>query len=528
MVAIAHGGTVNLYSLSSFLLSYHEPTRSIDLGADNLSICLLKRVRIGEYIGHGRNSGVYGGKEYLVAGTKSGDLFVIESPSYHCSQRIPLFPSPVISAHLLPSNLGRRLRSTLLVSSADGTASIVDIERSRVMVTFPSHDYSYIDRFATKQGQNLIALTYQDGVRREWSMGEEDGGVLINPPPSRGSVAPREEKGLKDNSSDGEWKVVHRIARELYVEDREEEGELHNGDGTLQLWNGFCRIGLPTVGIDVRAVLQGLETAIETASQRTRPAERKVVGNHPAITNAKCLLTALAPGGTLDLFLESDDDGSGQEEGDDGEWGSHASDDLGEWRFAVDQFFFRRKTPATQGLIGAGNRISMLTTDAMGQKEVSPTVTSIKLLAVLTLISSLLEATGKKELKPVVLQKMLRSHLGKKRVALGAFAKFWSDANPLIRWVARECLDAFMSALTEEERNNVVEYWRGYLPVHVPPELSSAKEVSRSVILLGKLITDYDHGYDASLKKAVAKSAGEGPSLFSQFNADNIRRATPQ
>ena len=504
MLAVSHGGTINLFTLTSFLLSYHDPTSSIHIGDDKLSICLLKRVRIGEYIGPGRNSGVYGGKEYLVAGSRSGDLFIIESPSYHCSKRLPLFPSPAITANLLPSNLGRRLRSTLLVSSVDGTASIVDIERSRVMVTFPAHDYTYLNSFATKKGQNVIALTYQDGVCREWNMAEEGSADLMNPPPSRGSVASRD--GLvRSEDGEGEWKTVNRISRGLNDDDREEEGEAQNGDGTLQLWNSFCRIGLPTVGIDIRAVLQGLEKATQTASQRTRKTERRVVGNHPAITNAKSLLTALVPNGTLDLFLDSDDETEEQDE--EAEWGADSGGDLGEWRFVVDQFFYRRKIPATQGLIGAGNRISMLTADAMEKAEVSPTVTSIKLLAVLTVVSALLDATGKEELKPIVLQNMLKSHLGKKRVALGAFAKFWSDANPLIRWVSRECLDAFMSALTEEERNNVVEYWRGYLPVYVPPELSSVKEVSRSVIVLGKLITDYDHGYNFGLKKAVAKSA---------------------
>ena len=368
----------------------------------------------------------------------------------------------------------------------------MDVERARVMVTFPSHEYSRLEAFATKQGRNLLALEYQDGVRREWSMGEEDGGVLVNPPPSRGTsvaastVSSLEERsvsapaGAESISSDErvvvEWRAVHLV-------DDDGEGVV-SSDETLQLMDGFCRIGLPTVGVSVRAVLAGLEAAMETAVQRSRRAERRVVGNHPALTVAKSLLTALVPGGTEDLFL--DDPVDDEDGGATGEWAT------GEWRFAVDQFFFRRKRPATLGQIGAGGRVSMLTPSINGGDDISPTVTSIKLLTVLALISALLEATGKKELMNTVLEKMLQRHLGKRQVALGVFAKFWSDANPVIRWVARECLDAFTSALTEEERKVTVEYWKGYLPCFVPPELSSTKEVARSVILLGKLITDYD------------------------------------
>ncbi|KAA8903641.1 hypothetical protein FN846DRAFT_813765 [Sphaerosporella brunnea] len=493
MLAIAHGTNVYLYSLTAFLLAYHEPNASIKLPCTNEApICLLKRVHIKEY------GGSYGGTEYLVAGTQVGDLYIIEAPSYSCLKRLPLFPTAVAAAHLLPSDLGRRLRSTLLVITTDGTASIVDIERGRVLVTFPSHEASRLTSFATKPGQNIVALTYQDGVCREWSMGEEEGGVLLNPPPSRGSGHSKEDSdgALSDEGGDtGEWRVIH-------WEDgghHEEDGGETNSDGSIQLWDICCRVEIPTAGVNVRAIVAALETAMSTAAQRSREGEKRVIGNHPAIINAKSLLTALFPGGTLDLFL---DYGNAEEDDDD-------EGDLGDWRFAVDQLFFRRKRPATLGLIGAANRVSMFTPTAFAEREdISPTATSIKLLAALTLITLLLEATGKKGYIDTVVEKMLQSHLGKRKVALGLFAKFWSDENPAIRWVARQCLDAFMSALTADERKVVVEYWRSYLPVDVPPELSSAKEVARSVILLGKLITDYDdNSYDSTIKKSVARSA---------------------
>jgi hypothetical protein len=80
MLAVAHGTKINLYSTSAFLLNYHEPTASITLKNDESTICLLKRVRIKEYVATCGTYGSKGGKEYLVAGTKSGELSIIESP----------------------------------------------------------------------------------------------------------------------------------------------------------------------------------------------------------------------------------------------------------------------------------------------------------------------------------------------------------------------------------------------------------------------------------------------------------------
>lgn len=508
MLALARRSDIDLYSMSSFLLNFHEPTTTISIPCENSTISLLKRVRVGEHIGSGRGSGIIEGKEYLVAGTQSGDVFIIDSPSYQPSKRLPLFPSPVKTAHVLPANLGRRLRSTLLVSSFDGTVSIIDIERAHVMVTFPSHNYSSLQSFATKLGMNLVALTYQDGVRREWDMGDEEGGVLLNPPPSGGSTAfPHSVIAGADDKHNGhvtdedsvQWRVANILELEPDSDDIDDIVDSDNGDGTLQLWDGFCRLGLPTAAVNVRAVLEMLENATKMAMQRPRQSEWRVVSNHPAIVNAKSLLTALAPGGTNDLFLTED---KAEDE-------DQMQADNVYWRDTVSQFFFHRKNPVTVGQIGAARRISLFTPDLASSEggDISPTMTSIKLLAIATLVSALLRATGKKNLIDTVFEKMLHSHLGRKQVALGVFAKFWSDANPLIRWVARGCLDAFMSALAEFERGALVAYWKDYLPVHVPPELSSAKEVARSTILLGKLITDYDQGYDDSLKKSIANSA---------------------
>lgn len=418
MMVFAHGCILRLHSLSSFILSYHEPITQIYIPTTS-HIVLLKRVRIGEYIGSGRNAGIQGGKEYLIVGSSSGELFIVEAPSFHSSHRLPCSATHIVSANLLPSGLGKRLRSTLFVTSADGTASIVDVERARIMVTFPSHDYLQLVSFSTKPGQNIVLLTYEDHARREWDLGEEEGGVLKPPPSSRGSDRIRGGEvgagGLYsgDLAEEG-WREVRVGVFEIEEEDREDEGELQNGDGTMKACEQFCREGLPTSIVNFRIVLDALKAAVDVARERTRVSERIVVGNHPALITAKSLLTALVPGGIGELV------------------GWEEQEDDYEWRVTVDRYFFRRKRPAVLGQIGAGRHVSLLTQGAVSRSEdgvwgVGSTVTSIVLLAALALVGGLLEASGKEEVWEVVVERALANQRG--MPALGVWAKYWMDGN---------------------------------------------------------------------------------------------------
>lgn len=420
MMVFAHGRILRFHSLSSFLLSYHEPINQIYIPTTT-PIVLLKRVRVGEYIGVGRGAGIQGGKEYLVVGSSAGELFIVEAPSFHSSQRLPISATPIASANLLPSNLGKRLRSTLFVTSSDGTASIVDVERARIMVTFPSHDYLHLISFATKPGQNIMLLTYEDQARREWDLGEEEGGVLKPPPSSRGSdrirggeVGPMGGLYAGDLADEG-WREVRVGAFEAEEEDREDEGEVQNGDGMVKACEQFCEEGLPASVVNLRVVLEALKAAINVARQRTRASERVVVGNHPALITAKSLLTALVPGGVGELV------------------GWEEEDDDYEWRMTVDRYFFKRKRLAVLGQVGAGRHVTMLTRGAVSRSEdgvwgVGPTVTSIVLLAALALVGGLLEASGKLEVWEVIVKRTLANQAGK-APALGVWAKYWMDGN---------------------------------------------------------------------------------------------------
>lgn len=394
------------------------------------SIVLLKRIRIGEYIGVGRDVGIQGGKEYLVVGSSTGELFIVEAPSFHSSQRLPLSATPIASANLLLSNLGKRLRSTLFVTSADGTASIVDVERARVMVTFPSHDYLQCVSFATKLGQNIILLTYEDGTRRKWDLGEEEGGVLKSPPSSRGSdrvrggeVAPR---GLyaADLAEEG-WREVRVGAFEVEEEDREDEGEVQSGDGTMKACERFCEEGLPTAVVSFRTVLETLKAAVDMARERTRKSERVVVGNHPTLITAKSLLTAIVPGGVRELLGWDEEDGDY------------------EWRVSVDRYFFRRKNPAVLGQIGAGRNVSLLSQQAVSRAEegvwgVGSTVTSIVLLAALAIVGGLLEASGKEGNFDAVIERALKNQVKLGTTpTLGVWAKYWMDGNRKSFYITR-------------------------------------------------------------------------------------------
>lgn len=390
--------------------------------------------------------------------------------TFQPSQRLSLFPSPPVYAHVLPADLGRRLRSTVLISSVDGTAAVIDVERARIMVTFPSHDYSPLASFAVICNRDVVALTYQDGARREWDMGKENGGVLKHPPPSHSS-----DDMSTYSSEEGEWQPVEVPQTGNYARRRRSSVDMR--DVRIADCKELCKNGLPTASVNVRFVLATLEDAISRAMKKSRVNERRVLDNNPAVLNAKALLTALIPGGPDQLLP--------QDEG-----------DFEEYRHALGICFFHRKQPATLGQIGAGGRISMLSPSYASSKAVSPTVTTIVLLTALVILTELLEAIGQKDLITGLVEKILRARVGKQEVVLGVFAKFWSDSHSVIRRVSRQSLEVFMSGLSPEERKGLVSYWDRFLPIHVPPELFSTKEVVRSIIILGKLITDYESEYE--------------------------------
>ncbi|KAG0133693.1 hypothetical protein HOY82DRAFT_555781 [Tuber indicum] len=492
MLAIAYGSNIRLHSLSSFLLSYHDPIKEIHIPT-TARICLLKRVRVGEHVADGKDAGIKGGKEYLIVGTTHGELFIIEAPSFQLSKRLPISSTTVRSANLLLSNLGKRLRFTLIASSADGTTTIVDVERAHIMVTFPSHDYTPLVSYATKTAQNIILLTYEDYVRREWDLGEEDGGVLKAHPSSRGSDRDRGALGTyeRDLAEEG-WREVRVGKFELVEEDREDEGDDANGDGTIKNCERLCERGLPAASVNVRAVLDALSHAVKIAKERTRAGERRVVGNHPALITAKSLLTSLVPGGIGEL-LGWEEDGHG-------------------WRTSVQSLFFRRKKAAVFGQMGAGKNVSILAREASKETEdgilgISPTVSACVLLAALSTVGGLLEASGNDEFFDNVIEGALgRLAITKNEPALGVFAKYWMDENPIMRATARKCLSISVGTLSEERRANTIAYWARFLPVQVPPELFSSKEMVRSVIILGQLITAHPDSVEQGLKKCIALS----------------------
>lgn len=84
----------------------------------------------------------------------------------------------------------------------------------------------------------------------------------------------------------------------------------------------------------------------------------------------------------------------------------------------------------------------------------------------------------------------------------------------MIRKTARKCLAICVKSLSTERRENTIVYWERFcksstysivssftksetVPVQVPPELFSSKEVVRSVIILGQLIIDHSDNVGA-------------------------------
>lgn len=73
MLVFACGKALRAYTLASFLLSFHEPTREVEIPQCNGSIVLLKTVRLREY-------GSKAEREYLILGTSLGEIRIVEAP----------------------------------------------------------------------------------------------------------------------------------------------------------------------------------------------------------------------------------------------------------------------------------------------------------------------------------------------------------------------------------------------------------------------------------------------------------------
>lgn len=349
---------------------------------------------------------------YLVAGTASGSIFILSSPS-SSPRHLALSPSAITGLYLLPATLGRRIRSTLLVIDTHGTSVIVDIERSRIMTTFPSHGNTALLSIATKPNRNLIALTYSDEVRREWSL-DDGAGELVSPSSRNEETPPK---------LDSDWIITPLTPGTCNTEDAQGiDGSNINNDKSLRVCPGFPEIGFPSVKIDIRGVLSELEEATKIARENRRPQERKVNAIHPALVRAKALLTALVPGGVQYLLPTHDDD-------EEKAWGEEDEED--ELRRTVETCFFRRAKLPTLGQIGAGRRITMISPDtAMEEGDLSETVAGVLVLAVTVLVQAVLKALGKdEELIDAVVGHMIVAWIAREGVTLGVFAKFWGDSH---------------------------------------------------------------------------------------------------
>lgn len=344
------------------------------------------------------------------------------------SSRLNISTVSLTSATKLPSDLGKRLRDTLLVTASDGTVAIIDVERARVMVVFPGHDHKDVVKFSTKAGKNLILLAYSDGVSREWECGDEDCGVLVAPT-SHSNSKPGSREGINSDPAESESDKWRDIIIVDYWREDEDVFDVEN----LKVFS-ICDIpskkGLPTAAVNLRNVLESLINVYESG----RKGRGGVVRNNPALLNAKAVLAALLPYGrqlfedALQLHEDEDFELNG--------------------RLIVNSLFPRRPRCPTMGQIGAGGNIALLSPHLMQSKadpqsleagvggfvKISPTVTAIGQLCILSLIKVILDAEEKSEwfrkFADVVLVGRDESKgrpYGYIPLSLSVIAKFWLD-----------------------------------------------------------------------------------------------------
>lgn len=294
------------------------------------------------------------------------------------------------------------------------------------MTTFPSHGTSSLQSIAVKPGENLLALIYADGARREWSL--EDGpGELISPRPrSGGSAAASTVDGVEGGKKETEWIAmdvgVHGDACDDHIESEQEEADVKLS-GVMSLFPpGAPEVGFPSVSVNIRGVLAELEETTKIAMEHPRAQERRVNVINPALVKAKAVLTALVPGGAERLVPVKEEAETVERA-----WGEE--DEEEEARRVLGACFSRRGKRPALGMIGAGGRVSLIAPHEEKGKESSETVAGIKILAIIVLVEGILKALGKGEFVGDIVGKITDVWLQREPVELGVFAKFWADTN---------------------------------------------------------------------------------------------------
>ncbi|EWC46876.1 hypothetical protein DRE_03888 [Drechslerella stenobrocha 248] len=492
----AMGNTLNFYTLDQFLLDLSSPNHSIALPDRGSRVSILQAIHLPKTAASEETT-------YLVVGLINGCIQLIEPESFQVSACLCLHSGPIAGALVLPADLAPRIRSTLLVYSENGSASIVDIIPSvsetspfkiRTLLTLPcGMAPRKLTCVATQKGKNLLLLVDNDGRKRLWDVDAGDGGSLVSDNESSQSATSRDNQYIGDFDSSKEPWQEHQLG-DL------KSGPLGSPTSIVHDGKSPSAHGYPTATVDIFAIIRYLHKRAKGTGTTAEalPLEEGV------LLPARSLLTVLVDYlGVLNRSLPQD-----------------------------------RQLELQQLLVeGCESKISIAQVDPNGNIAIAIRDTSKAaganwadmslrtrtqiVVAICSIVYAILHLTAVSEAisdGDSVLKRTATLVLEQRRGSKGAgldlelLSEFWADSNPWIRESCRILLQTELSLLKQEEVKLAMEYWQDFLPTQIAPELFSSKDVLKSVIVLSVIITSLDEentsGFkvDRGLRRNVALS----------------------
>ncbi|KAK9450350.1 uncharacterized protein V1518DRAFT_440790 [Limtongia smithiae] len=466
MLAIGCGIYVNFYSLTRYLLAFESPERTIEIPETSCKVSLLSSVL------------TCNGVEFLLIGTSSGNVYLVDSRNWKLSHRIALSGSPVLYSLPLTGRSNPYIRDIVVVASRDGTVCLVNLRKLKNVFTVPGH-YAQIRLMATPKDSNMLVILYEDYCGRLCNL-------------RNGKIENQNEINIENEE---EWEISFMKLRPTIPEDK-----LMYTDAR------YAINGSSTVFVNVCMLLQDINRT--TASFTIKEPRNGLSEIPPSITTAKAIVSALY---SWQVFESLDEDD-----------GIDLSSDLVDNKKMIELLFLRKfssmpnsgegaitsltSIPATLGSRGIGNTLTVFHAH-QDILQVSGEITSVVYLICVALARVLLTAQLAQDQSDsdLRLEKAVEAYLHRftavlfnvsekvkgqlyKRPWLRGFARFWGTENSDIRIAARDCLAARIKQLDDrpKELSLTISRWRILLPGVVPPENNNRhRSLSRRRTLTG-------------------------------------------
>ncbi|KAJ6261205.1 hypothetical protein Dda_3873 [Drechslerella dactyloides] len=494
-IAFAIGNVLNLYTLDHFLLNLSSPSHSIQLPNHSDRVNILQPIQLPKTAASDE-------QDYLVVGLDNGCIYLVEPESFQISGCLSLHPGPIAGVIVLPADLAPRIRSTLLVYSENGSASIVDIipavsESSpfkvRTLLTLPS---SMAPRklvcVATQKGRNILLLIDSDGRKRLWDVDSIEGGPIVNDTESPQSTNSHDNQNPEELGSSKEPWREHRLA------DSKNDPPVGQPTSIVRDSKSPSMHGYPTAKVDIFAIIRYLHKRTKSAD------EVKALSMHAnVLLPARSLLTVLVDYlGILDEPLPY------------------------EGKLELKQMLVECQSSVSIVQVDCEGDISILLRDKSQSpssrwKDMSSRGRTQMVTSICSLVYTILHLTTGSEAMSKgdgLLRETALSVLKHRRESEGSgldlalLCEFWTDLNPWIRGSCRILLQIELSLLKQREIRHAIDYWQDYLPTQISHELFTLKDVHRAVVVLAIMIILLDDEntsefkIDRGLRRNVALS----------------------